>query len=104
MDYAEIQEKRKQQLVENGESREEIEKAEKNAENQIAEIARKILSDKARERLNNVKLVDREKYMRAVQVLMYFYQNNPASKISDQQLKSILAKLSAKRETKIVRK
>ena len=101
MDYDETKEKRMQELMEKKEA-EAVKEQE--AETQIAAVTRKILTEEARTRLNNVKLVNRELYMQAVQLLIYMQQNNPSGKISEQRLKELLKKLSAKRETKIVRK
>ena len=105
MGYEEAVESRREELEEMVKQKEAEQRKSADAEMQLAAVTRKIMTEQARERLNNVKLVNRELYMQAVQVLVYMHQTGNASgKISEEQLKGILKKLAAKRDTKIVRK
>ncbi|MEK6941561.1 MAG: DNA-binding protein [archaeon] len=73
---------------------------------QIESLLRKTLTDEARQRLNNVKLVKNEVYLKALQTLfMLIQQGQVQEKISDQELKSILENISgSKKEINIRRK
>ncbi len=73
---------------------------------QIESLLRKTLTDEARQRLNNVKLVKNEVYLKALQPLfMLIQQGQVQEKISDQELKSILENISgSKKEINIRRK
>jgi len=75
-------------------------------EAKLDEVARKILTPEAKARLGNVKLVNRELYMTAIQTLLYMYQQGQIqSKIDEANLKALLGKLRAgKREISITRK
>lgn len=75
------------------------------AELQLGAIARKLLDDKARERLNNVRLVNRNLYISAVQALvMLAREGRIAGKVGEEELKAVLQNLGEKREIKIRRK
>ena len=79
--------------------------AEIEAEMKLGAVARRLLDDKAMERLNNVKLVNKELYLRAIQTIVYLRQGNQgAGKLDDTGLRQLLERLSAKREIKIRRK
>ena len=75
-------------------------------EAKLDEVARKILTPEAKARLGNVKLVNRELYMNAIQTLLYMYQQGQIQgKIDEANLKALLVKLkSGKREISITRK
>jgi len=67
------------------------------------ELLRRMLSDSAYERMMNVRLSAPELYEKVVQSLAYVAQSGGQmqGKISDEQLYSLLAKMSEKRETSI---
>lgn len=73
---------------------------------QIESLLRKTLTDEARQRLNNVKLVKNEIYLKALQtIFMLIQQGQVQEKLSDTELKSILENLSgSKKEINIRRK
>ncbi len=73
---------------------------------QIENLLRKTLTDEAKQRLNNVKLVKNELYFRALQTIFTLVQQgNVEEKISDQELKAILENISGtKKEISIRRK
>ncbi|MFH1240642.1 MAG: DNA-binding protein [Candidatus Diapherotrites archaeon] len=75
-------------------------------EAKLDEVARKILTPEAKARLGNVKLVNRELYINAIQTLLYLYQQGQIqSKIDEADLKLLLEKIRAgKREISITRK
>jgi len=75
-------------------------------EAKLDEVARKILTPEAKARLGNVKLVNRELYINAIQTLLYLYQQGQIqSKIDEANLKELLKKISSgKREISITRK
>src|SRR3989338_2787810 len=76
-------------------------------EQKIDSILNNVLTTQARERLNNVKLVNNNVYMSAVQsLIMAFNSGNIREQISDEELKDLLQKISAgtKKDFKITRK
>lgn len=75
------------------------------AEAQLNRVVKTLLDDSARERLNNVKLVNSELYMKAVQAIIYLYNSGKIQeKISEAQLLQLLQTLRNKREITIRRK
>ena len=75
------------------------------AEMQLDSALKRVLTDDARERLNNVKLVNREVYMKAAQAIIYFANNSKVQgKLSDSEVKMLLQKLTQKKEINIRRK
>jgi DNA-binding TFAR19-related protein (PDSD5 family) len=72
---------------------------------QVEMFLYRILSSEARERLNNIKLVNLEKYMQIANILVKLVQSEKINGIlSDADLKEILMQLNTKREFNIVRK
>lgn len=60
-------------------------------EMQLNALARQVLEPEARERLNNVKLVNKEKYFRVLQQIIFMHQQGKITeKITGQQLKELL--------------
>ncbi|MCD6246890.1 MAG: hypothetical protein J7J87_00440 [Candidatus Diapherotrites archaeon] len=75
------------------------------AERQLNIILRKLLTSEARERLKNVRLVNQELYLRAIQQIMALAQAGKLTeRVTDEQMKKILMLLSKKKETRIIRK
>lgn len=75
------------------------------AEMQLSSIMRNMLEGKARERLNNVRLVNRELYYKVMQAVMVLAQQGQINgKMGDAELKDLLERLARKRETTIKRK
>jgi DNA-binding TFAR19-related protein (PDSD5 family) len=71
-------------------------------ENQIDRALKLILSEEAKSRLYNVRLVNRELYLKTAQSLIYLYKTGKINgKISEAELKSLLEKLSEKKEINI---
>jgi len=74
-------------------------------ENQIDSAMKLVLTEEARTRLYNVRLVNRELYLKTAQSLIYLYKSGQVQgKIGEPELKGLLEKLSAKREINIKRK
>ncbi|MBU0662654.1 hypothetical protein KJ891_04265 [Candidatus Micrarchaeota archaeon] len=74
-------------------------------EMQLSAMMRNLLEDDARERLNNVRLVNSELYYRAAQgVVLVAQQRRQGWKMSEAEMRGLLEKLSGKRETVIKRK
>ena len=74
------------------------------AEAQLNRVVKTLLDDSARERLNNVKLVNSELYMKAVQAMVYLYNSGKIrEKIGETQLLQLLQTLRNKREITIRR-
>ena len=76
------------------------------AQMQIQTILNQYLEPAAKDRMNNIKLVNPEAYSKVVQTIMYLVQSQKISrKISDSELKRLLSLAAGpKREIKIVRK
>ncbi len=71
-------------------------------EEQKREIARKYLEADAYERLMNVRMANRELYDQLISLIVSMIQSNRvAGKITDAQLRSILAKVTARPDTTI---
>lgn len=96
----------KQRKMEEIKKKYEEQQAALQQEQQLDAIVRQILTEKAKARLGNVKLVNRELYLNAVRAIIYLYNAGQiSSKIDEPQLKILLKKLSGeKREIKIKRK
>ncbi|MCL4403398.1 MAG: DNA-binding protein [Candidatus Marsarchaeota archaeon] len=71
-------------------------------EQQKKEILRKFLDDEAYERVMNIRLTNNELYDQLVNVIISLAQNNRLnSKITNEQLKGLITRLTFKPETKI---
>lgn len=91
----------KKRMMENQQLRDQ----QKQLENQLEAGTRKVLTDEARQRLANIKLVDYEKYLKVSQLIMYAIQSNQVKgKIGEEELKALLFRISKKHEMKITRK
>jgi len=91
-----LQELRKKQLEE---------QAQAEAEAKISLAVKSLLEEQARTRLNNVKLVNKELYFKAVQAILYLQRAGQLQgKLSEDALKNLLDRLRDKREIKIKRK
>ncbi len=75
------------------------------AEEKIGLAVRSLLTEGARTRLNNVRLVNSDLYLRVVQVILYLNRAGQLQeKVSEEELKQLLERASSKREIKIKRK
>ncbi|MDD5163763.1 MAG: DNA-binding protein [Candidatus ainarchaeum sp.] len=74
-------------------------------EAELEEGLRMALTQEAKMRLGNVKLVNQELYYKAVQAILYLVKSGRISgKIDEAQIKQLLEKLSVKREISIRRR
>lgn len=97
-DLEEIRKKKLQEMQFQMNNQQEQQK-EQEAEIQIESILRQILSPKAKSRLTNIKLVNKQKYMQVVQSLLYISKIGKLNeKISDEQLKKLLEKIQPKKK------
>ena len=98
-------EQAKKQQMEELKQRQEEEQAKQEAEEKIGASVRPLLTDEARNRLNNVGLVNKGLYLKTVQLILYLQQAGQLQgKVSDQELKLLLDKMRKKREITIKRK
>ncbi len=75
------------------------------AEKQVEASIKKILTEKARVRLGNIKLVNHEMHLKAVQAIVYLHNAGQIpGQLNDAQLKEILKKFKEKKEINIKRK
>ncbi len=99
------QERLRQQRLVEIKKRYEEKQREVEAESKLNQVVRALLSEEAKARLNNVKLVNRELYLKAVQAIIYLHESGKiAAKLSEEQLRQLLEALRNKREIKIKRK
>ncbi len=105
MNPEEIKQKKINELKEKYSHQMEEQNRRTDLENQIESALKLVLTENAKTRLYNVKLVNRELYLKTAQNLIYLYKSGQINeKIGDIQLKNLLEKLSAKREINIKRK
>ena len=72
---------------------------------QLDLLMRQLLTDEAKTRVNNIKLVNKELYLTVAQSLLYLQKSGEINgKLGDFELKNLLERLSQKREIKIKRK
>lgn len=75
------------------------------AQGQLDNILRFLLEPSAKQRLGNVRISNKPLYLKAAQSLLMLYKAGQINgKVSDEELKKLLEKLSEKRESKITRK
>jgi len=97
MDYEEMKKRKMEELQQR--------QMEEEAEAKISSMLRSLLDDKARERLGNVKLVNKALYMKAVQAILYLQRAGQLQgKLGEEEVRALLEKLGVKREITIKRK
>tara|TARA_Y100000310_G_scaffold327497_1_gene393961 strand:- start:348 stop:656 length:309 start_codon:yes stop_codon:yes gene_type:complete len=95
----------KQQKMEELKKRHYQQQADQQMEQQLEAMIRQVLTEKAKARLANIKIVNKEVYFKAVQSILYLFKSGGIrGKINEEQLKELLRKLTEKREIKIKRK
>jgi len=100
-----LREKRRAELQDQASVQQAEEEKKELAEQRIELLLKKLLSQDAKSRLKNVKLVNHELYWNAVQQLLVLYRSGRVQgTITEDQVKEILKLLSHKREIKITRK
>ena len=104
MSEDQLKQKKLEELKEQMKQRQENEQKEVDMDNQVNLMLKQTLSEEARQRLNNVKLVNKELYMRAFQAIMGLQQQGYLKeKLNEAQVKEILMKLKNDREINIKR-
>lgn len=102
---ASIQEKQLEELKKRVIEQQQAEEENAKAEQQVEGAMRFLLESEAKQRLGNLRIGNKQLYLRTVQTILMLYKSQRITeKISDDELKKILVKLSEKRETKIKRK
>ncbi len=103
----EIRQRKLGELQAQLEQQRQLEQQQLEAEKQIEPLMRKLLDEKARERLNNVRLVNKERYFQVAQSIIYLFNAGKIKgKLSEAELKELLSRLSkaGEKEFKITRK
>jgi programmed cell death protein 5 len=104
-DEQQLRNQRLEQLKAQMEEKQAHREQENEAQQKIEQMLARVLEPTAKERLSNVRLVNNERYLKTVQAILYLAQHPQfQGKISDEQVKQILQRLSEKRETTIKRK
>ena len=95
----------KQRKMEEVKKQYEQQQAEHQIEQKLESMMRTVLTEKAKARLANVKMVNKEIYFKAVQTVLYLYKAGQINgKLKDEELKALLKKLAEKKEINIRRK
>jgi len=101
----EIRQRKMQQLQEDIARQRETEEESRAMEAQKELILKQILTNEAKSRLTNIKLANPEFANQIEYLLIRLYQTGQVRRIDDQQLKTVLAKISGKKkDIKIIRK
>ena len=100
----ELRERKRQELQRQAEGQENEEA--RAMEAQLDSLLRSVLTPEAKSRLSNIKLVNKELYLKVAQSLLYLAKSGQLQgKIDDGQLKALLEKVKGtKREISIKRK
>jgi len=102
MEEEELRQKKLEELQQQYSRQKEDEEKKAQAESKMQSLLNRVLDENARQRLANVRLVNRELHMKAFQAIMSLMQKGYVEgKLTDEQVKEILRQLSEKRETKI---
>lgn len=105
MEYDDIREQKLQEIKAEMLKQQEKQKKAAEAETQLDEALRLALSPGAKERLANVRIVNKNTYLKVAQGILYLYRTGRVrGKISEEQLKEFLKKISEKKEIRIKRK
>ncbi len=106
MDELEALKQRKMaELRARAEQKAEAEQRETDTESKLAALANAVLTEEARTRLFNVKLVNRELYLKTLQTIVMLTQNGRIQeKLRDSDMRSLLSQLNDKKEIRIKRK
>jgi programmed cell death protein 5 len=107
MDLEQLRKKRSEELQQMIAKQKEEEEKAKAIEQQLEMVLRQVLSQEAKNRLANVKMVNKELYFLASrQLIQLFNRGELQGKVSEGELKKLLARLSSltKKEIKIKRK
>ena len=100
-----LKQRKMAELRARAEQRAEAEQRETDTESRLTALANAALTEEARTRLFNVKLVNRELYLKTLQTLVMLAQNGRIQeKLQDSDMRSLLSQLNDKKEIRIKRK
>ncbi|MCR4335915.1 MAG: DNA-binding protein [archaeon] len=100
-----LKEKKLEELKQKYLEQAEEEKQAQEMEAKIQSVLKSILTEEAKQRLGNVRLVNKELYTRAFQAIMGLVQKGMIQeKLNEEQLKEILRQLNNRRDINITRK
>jgi DNA-binding TFAR19-related protein (PDSD5 family) len=100
-----LKQKKLEELKEAYQKQQEAQQKQMEAEIQANSILKKFVDEAGIERLNNVKLVNKELYFSTFQAIMQMVQNGYIrKKLNEAQIKEILMRLKPEKEIKIKRK
>lgn len=100
-----LKQKKLEELQEKMKKQQETQQQEYERESQMQSMLKRYLDEEARQRLNNVKLVNKELYTKAFKAIMMMMQRGYVQgKLNEVQVKEILMNLKEDREFKITRK
>lgn len=105
-DIEELKEKRMEELKQKLLERKKAEEQAVQAETELDNVLRTVLSPEAKARLGNVKIVNKELYLTAAKTILYLYQSGKLKeKLRDNEARLLLERLSGRKpEFRIVRK
>ncbi|MCR4368881.1 MAG: hypothetical protein NUV67_03170 [archaeon] len=105
MNEEELKQKKLEELRQKYLAQKEEEQKELDAQAQVQSMLSKVLDEGARQRLGNVRLVNKQLYTKAFQAIMMMVQKGIVrEKLTEEQVKQILSKLKNDREINIQRK
>ncbi len=105
MEYEEAKQKKLEEMKKKYAEQQNTQQQEMQADVQLSTLLNQILEPEAKQRLTNIKLVNKERYLMVSQHLLYLAKAGQLpGKLSDAQLKTLLAKATQKREINITRK
>ncbi len=100
-----LKQKKMAELRARAEQKTEAEQQENDAEERLAAMVKGLVTEGARTRLFNVKLVNRGLYLKALQTIVMLARNRQLSaKLDEDQMRGLLAQLNDKKEIHIKRK
>ncbi|MFH1391292.1 MAG: DNA-binding protein [Candidatus Diapherotrites archaeon] len=100
-----LKEKKLEELKQKYLEQQEEEKQSLEMEAKMQSVLKSLLTEEAKQRLSNVRLVNKELYTRAFQAIMGLMQKGMVQgKLNEEQLKEILRQLNTRRDINITRK
>ncbi len=105
-EISELKEKKMGELKQRLLAQKKAEELAEHQEMQLDNVLRAVLSPEAKARLGNVRIVNKELFLKATQAIVYLYQSGKLQgKIQDNEARLLLERLSGRKpEFKIVRK
>ena len=102
---ADLKQKKLEEMQEKYLKQKEEEQKQEETERKMQAMMRQLVDERGLERLNNVKIINGQLYMKAFQAVVTLAQRGYVKeKLNEEQVKQILAQLKDKREISIKRK